>query len=80
MEALSGGAMIGAVAGAVGGLLAVLVVAMFMKPKPCPECGTPPPKVRKPANRRQMLWGGWTCSNCGCELDRRGRKINPSLP
>lgn len=41
----------------------------------CPECGTMPPLVRKPANRRQMIWGGWTCKECGCECDRRGRKV-----
>jgi hypothetical protein len=41
----------------------------------CEECGTPAPAVRKPKNRRQTLWGGWTCKNCGTELDRRGRKV-----
>lgn len=41
----------------------------------CAECGEPMPLVRRPANRRQMLWGGWTCAKCGCELDRSGRKV-----
>ncbi len=74
MDGLVGGAIIGVVAGVIGGL-AVLVFALLQKPKACPECGTPAPKVRKPANRRQMLWGGWTCAECGSELDRRGRKV-----
>jgi hypothetical protein len=75
MGELSGGAIIGVVAGVVGGILGVLVLAMFMKPGPCSECGTPPPKIRKAANRGQMLWGGWTCSGCGREVNRRGKSL-----
>lgn len=75
MDALAGSWIAGAaVGGAVGGL-AVLVWALLQKPRACPECGTPVPKIRRPANRRQMMWGGWTCSGCACELDRLGRKI-----
>ncbi len=68
----------GVVGGVVGGLLAglgVLVYGLLKAPKKCPQCGAPFPKFRKPANRRQLLWGGWTCSNCGSEMDRHGRKV-----
>ena len=41
----------------------------------CPECGSIQPKIRKPQNLRQTLWGGSTCV-CGCELDKYGNKIN----
>jgi hypothetical protein len=41
----------------------------------CTECGEPVPLVRKPANWRQALWGGWTCSQCGFELDKWGRPV-----
>ena len=44
-----------------------------LKPAVCTECGTPAPVIRKPKNRQQALWGGWTCSKCGCELDKWGR-------
>jgi hypothetical protein len=44
-----------------------------LKPAICTQCGTPAPLVRKPASRRQMLWGGWTCAECGYELDKWGR-------
>jgi hypothetical protein len=74
---LVGGAVAGALAGAVVGGLAVLAFALLRRPLSCPECGTPAPKVRRPANRRQMLWGGWTCLGYGCELDRRGRRAGP---
>jgi hypothetical protein len=69
---------IGIIAGVFGGIiggLAVLLIAL-LKPAPnCPECGQIMPKTRKPANLRQTLWGGWTCPNCGCEMDRRGRRV-----
>lgn len=43
----------------------------------CAECGAPTPAIRKPANLRQALWGGWTCAQCGTENDKWGRKIQP---
>jgi hypothetical protein len=45
------------------------------KPAACTECGTPAPLVRKPANWRQAMWGGWTCKECGFELDKWGRPV-----
>jgi hypothetical protein len=45
----------------------------------CPKCGAKLPAIRKPTSLRQMLWGGWTCPACGCEVDRKGRPI-PSAP
>jgi hypothetical protein len=41
----------------------------------CPRCGTLAPLVRKPASAGQALWGGFTCPNCGCEVDKWGREI-----
>lgn len=41
----------------------------------CPRCGTRLPMIRKPASSEQMLWGGWTCPNCGCKVDKYGREI-----
>jgi hypothetical protein len=41
----------------------------------CTQCGTPMPPARTPANWRQALWGGWTCAECGFELDKWGRPI-----
>ena len=41
----------------------------------CHHCQTPAPQIRKPANRRQFLWGGWTCPRCGHELDKYGHPI-----
>jgi hypothetical protein len=41
----------------------------------CPKCGNPMPAVRRPKNLRQALWGGGSCSECGCEMDKWGKEI-----
>lgn len=68
----------GLVWGIIGGLTAaaILIVYNLLNPKHCPDCGVKMPTTRKPANKRQALWGGWTCPNCGCELDRKGKKVS----
>jgi hypothetical protein len=40
----------------------------------CPRCGTPQPAIRKPASGQEMMWGGWTCANCGCHIDKYGKE------
>ena len=44
--------------------------------KHCSICGEPLPMWRMPKNKRQALWGGWTCPHCGTELNRKGEKID----
>jgi hypothetical protein len=46
-------------------------------PTACPECEEPLPMVRVPTSFRQALWGGWTCTYCGCEIDKWGKVIAP---
>lgn len=41
----------------------------------CPTRCLDIPAVRRATNWRQALWGGWTCTRCGAELDRFGRRI-----
>lgn len=41
----------------------------------CPTCATQLPTLRKPTSLRQTVWGGWTCVNCGTEIDRHGKAI-----
>lgn len=43
----------------------------------CPRCCAPMPMIRRPTSTRQMLLGGWSCHQCGCEMDRSGRLIDP---
>jgi hypothetical protein len=51
-----------------------------LRPIACPECGEPAPPVRSPRNRREMLWGGCTCTRCGCEYDKWGRLVGDDGP
>jgi hypothetical protein len=69
------GAVIGGMVGGIAGGLGVLIIALVMPRRKGPDCGELFPRFRKSANSRQMLWGGGTCAKCGCEVDRRGRKI-----
>ena len=41
----------------------------------CPDCFARMPGVRFPKSLRQVLWGGWTCPECGCELDKFGKAL-----
>ncbi|MGV3663269.1 MAG: hypothetical protein ACO1TE_24060 [Prosthecobacter sp.] len=36
----------------------------------CSTCSEPLPRLRRPRNFRQMMWGGWTCEKCGSEFDK----------
>jgi hypothetical protein len=63
------------IAGGIIGGLAVVVVGLALPRRKCPNCGEQFPRWRVPASGRQALWGGGTCAKCGCEVDRRGRKV-----
>ena len=39
----------------------------------CTQCGTLLPGIRIPTSWYQAAWGGWTCAQCGFELDKWGR-------
>jgi hypothetical protein len=49
-----------------------------LKSVTCPRCNRGIPSVRKPRSLREVLWGGGTCMNCGCEMDKWGRQITTS--
>jgi hypothetical protein len=69
---IASGALIGAVAGCVGGVLAVVLVALVMPAKKCPDCGGKLPKLRAFGARAPAFW---VCRHCGCEVDRKGNKV-----
>lgn len=41
----------------------------------CPKCNTEQPTLKLADNLRQIIKGGWTCNQCGCEMDRFGKEI-----
>jgi hypothetical protein len=49
-----------------------------VEPVTCPACGSPMPQVRQPKSLRQTLWGGGTCRNGGCEMDKWVRLTTPT--
>ena len=46
----------------------------FRRPN-CPVCGRPASADWAPICLPESLWGGWNCSRCGCEMDRRGNVV-----
>jgi hypothetical protein len=49
-----------------------------LNPVNCPRCNQLMPTLRKPKSVSQAMWGGWTCEQCGCAMDKWGREIKPS--
>ena len=45
-------------------------------PVVCPGCRTALPRWRTPTSFKQVLWGGYTCPTCHCELDKWGREVS----
>lgn len=45
-----------------------------LKTTHCPKCNEIQPKVRKPKGWHEIIWGGITCKNCGCKMDRFGKE------
>ena len=43
----------------------------------CPDCGTALPKFMSPLRKTGRMWwkGGFLCSQCGCQTDVRGNKV-----
>jgi hypothetical protein len=41
----------------------------------CPRCGSPLPRFRIPTSVPQLMYGGSTCKQCGCEVDSAGHEI-----
>ena len=39
----------------------------------CPKCGREQQDFRRPTNLTEILWGGWTCPDCGTKMDKWGQ-------
>ena len=49
-------------------------IGFFQPDVSCPNCKTILPRNRSANSANQMLFGGWTCKKCGCEVDGFGKK------
>ena len=47
-----------------------------LRPATCPECSKQLPPFRKPTSLKQGLWGGWSCPNCGAEVNKWGSVVH----
>ena len=76
--------LVGILCGVTAVLVGFLAVFLYTKKKTeqinesggCPECNADVPAFRTPTSLRQAMWGGWTCENCGTELDRHGMELS----
>ena len=80
LAALLLGVVIGGAVGAV--FVVVMLVVVVLRPRfHCPDCGAPLPKFWWPPSLSNALRGFWPCPTCGCEVNRRGEKVEqPGLP
>lgn len=53
-------------------------MGLNFKKTACTKCGAALPRFRRPANLRQILWGGWSCHECGSEYDKWMKPIDES--
>ena len=70
----------------IGGAVCILIILTIKKNKKwginldfnnhCPKCGISLPTIRKPTSVKQFMWGGWSCNNCGCQIDKWGAEIS----
>jgi hypothetical protein len=75
MESWIIGAVVGGIAGAIAVGVAVTRANREVRAYPCPRCGRAlGDKKPGPRTRTQALSGGWTCPECGCDVDRHGRE------
>lgn len=58
-----------------GAAVAVVLLALRMPRRQCPDCSALLPRLRKPSSACEAMLGGTTCPQCGCHVDREGRKI-----
>lgn len=68
------------------GVFIFLIINQFRKKKnknetnlfkvKCPKCNTEQSFIRVPKDIKEAVWGGYTCSNCGCKMDKFGNEIS----
>ncbi len=73
----------------VGACVALLVISFLygiaryvrfhLRRVDCPACGHRIPFVSYPGSAHQAELGGWTCSQCGAEIDEMGVDMTPLI-
>ena len=63
----------------IGGAVALVAILLLVFTRPvlnCGVCGARLPRFRLPRTGVQAALGGYTCPNCGAELDAKGQPRN----
>ena len=58
--------------GVIGVITAALTLVLVSRERSCASCGQPLGRLRSPRSVHEALWGGWTCPDCGAQLNRKG--------
>lgn len=58
---------------AVAGAAALTLIAVLRGNVRCEQCGAKLPSLRIPGTAAHAMQGGWTCPECGADLDRNGK-------
>jgi len=67
--------LIACVVAGCGMALALLRLLLLTPRRQCPGYSSLLPRLRKPGSARKAMLGGSKCPQCGCHVDRDGRKI-----
>lgn len=68
-------AIVGGVVGGIAAAKKVLSLNSQVRANPCPRCNeTLTGKKPGPQTWTQAMWGGWTCPECGSDVDRFGKE------
>lgn len=59
----------------IGGIVLVVVFALIMPARFCPNCKVKLRKLRFPKNANEALYGWTTCHNCKSEIDNHGNIV-----
>jgi hypothetical protein len=59
----------------IGGIALVIIFALIMPTRYCPNCKVKLQKLRFPKNANEALYGWTTCPNCKSEIDNNGNIV-----
>ena len=56
-------------------LIVIILAIIILTPRYCPKCGAKLPKIRKPQDENEALYGWSTCPKCKTQIDTKGNIV-----